>query len=82
MKKYYRLISRMLFAIGLGLMFISSQSFAQSTSVSGTIKDTESGDPIPGVNVVVKVPLMVQLQMLMETIRFLLIKMLYWSILL
>ncbi|VAW25971.1 Outer membrane TonB-dependent transporter, utilization system for glycans and polysaccharides (PUL), SusC family, partial [hydrothermal vent metagenome] len=54
MKKYYRLISRMLFAIGLGLMFISSQSFAQSTSVSGTIKDTESGDPIPGVNVVVK----------------------------
>ncbi len=44
----------MLFAIGLGLMFISSQSFAQSTSVSGTIKDTDSGDPIPGVNVVVK----------------------------
>ncbi len=54
MKKYYRLMSRMLLAISLGLMLLSSQTFAQGTSVSGTIKDTDSGDPIPGVNVVIK----------------------------
>lgn len=47
-------MSRMLLAIGLGLLFISSQAFAQDVSVSGTIKDTDSGDPIPGVNVVIK----------------------------
>lgn len=54
MKKYYRLMSRMLFAISLGLMLLSSQAFAQDVSVSGTIKDTDTGDPIPGVNVVIK----------------------------
>lgn len=54
MKKYYRLMSRMLFVVGLGLIFISSQSFAQSSSVSGTIKDTDTGDPIPGANVLIK----------------------------
>ncbi len=54
MKKYYRLMSRMLFAVGLGLIFLSSQAYAQKASVSGTIKDTDSGDPIPGVNVVIK----------------------------
>lgn len=54
MKKYYRLISRMLFAISLGLMLLSSQAFAQDVSVTGTIIDTDSGDPIPGVNVVIK----------------------------
>lgn len=54
MKKYYRLVSRMLFAISLGLILLSSQAYAQDVSVSGTIKDTDSGDPIPGVNVVIK----------------------------
>lgn len=44
----------MLFAISLGLILLSSQAFAQDVSVSGTIKDTDSGDPIPGVNVVIK----------------------------
>jgi len=47
-------MSRMLFAVGLGLMFLSSQAYAQEASVTGTIKDADSGDPIPGVNVVIK----------------------------
>ena len=54
MKKYYRFVSRMLFAIGLSLLVIGSNAYAQDRSVSGTIKDADSGDPIPGVNVVVK----------------------------
>ncbi len=54
MKNNYWLMFRMLVVVGLGLLLLSSQAFAQDTSVSGTVKDTDSGDPIPGVNVVVK----------------------------
>jgi len=61
-------MTRLLFALGLGLI-ISSTAFAQDASVSGTIKDTDSGDPIPGVNVL-KVLLMVLQQIWMVNTVF------------
>ncbi|MEP1780515.1 SusC/RagA family TonB-linked outer membrane protein, partial [Reichenbachiella sp.] len=54
MKNYYQLVFRMLFGMGVLFILSSSSAFAQGSLVSGTIKDAESGEPIPGVNIVEK----------------------------
>ncbi|MEO9966910.1 MAG: TonB-dependent receptor [Reichenbachiella sp.] len=54
MKNYYQLVFRWLLGMGM-IFFISiSSAFAQSSVVSGTIRDAESGEGIPGVNIVAK----------------------------
>ncbi|SMD37266.1 iron complex outermembrane recepter protein [Reichenbachiella faecimaris] len=53
MKNYYQLVFSMLFGMGV-LLVSSSGAFAQGSMVSGTIKDAESGEAIPGVNVIAK----------------------------
>ncbi|HKK47171.1 MAG TPA: SusC/RagA family TonB-linked outer membrane protein [Balneolaceae bacterium] len=48
MVKYLRLATGL-----IALFFISSTSFAQQRTISGTVTDAQNGDPLPGVNVVV-----------------------------
>jgi len=36
------------------MLFIGHYSLAQDTTVSGTVMDAETGEPLPGVNVVIK----------------------------
>lgn len=54
MKNYYQLVFSLLFGMGILLSLPTSSVYAQGSLVSGTIKDAESGEPIPGVNVVAK----------------------------
>ncbi|WP_422362120.1 SusC/RagA family TonB-linked outer membrane protein [Reichenbachiella sp.] len=54
MKNYYQLVFSLLFGMGVLIALPTSSAFAQESLVSGTIKDAESGEPIPGVNVVAK----------------------------
>lgn len=54
MKNYYQLVFSLLFGMGILLTLPTSSANAQGSLVSGTIKDAESGEPIPGVNVVAK----------------------------
>ncbi|MDR9447016.1 MAG: TonB-dependent receptor [Balneolaceae bacterium] len=50
------MVKNKLFPSFLALMFsaLSSLSIAQSTNVTGTISDSESGEALPGVNIIVK----------------------------
>lgn len=54
MKNYYQLVFSLLFGMGILIALPTSSAFAQGSLVSGTIKDAESGESIPGVNVIVK----------------------------
>lgn len=54
MKNYYQLVFRWLLGIGIVFFISSSSAFAQGGLVSGTIEDAETGEPIPGVNIVAK----------------------------
>jgi TonB-dependent SusC/RagA subfamily outer membrane receptor len=38
----------------MAILFIGHYSLAQETTISGTVSDAETGEPLPGVNVVIK----------------------------
>lgn len=54
MKNYYQLVFRWLLGMGIIFFISTSSASAQSSLISGTIKDAESGEGIPGVNIVAK----------------------------
>lgn len=54
MKNYYQLVFRWLLGMGIVFFISGSSALAQGSLVSGTIKDAETGEPIPGVNIVEK----------------------------
>lgn len=53
MKKYYRLVSRILFGLSLA-MLISVSAWAQDKTVTGTVTDASTGEGLPGVNILIK----------------------------
>jgi TonB-dependent starch-binding outer membrane protein SusC len=46
--------TRWLLAVGFCLAMLSNEALAQNRTVSGTVKDKSTGDPVPGVSVLVK----------------------------
>lgn len=52
MKNYYQLVFSMLLGMGVLITLSTSSAMAQGSVVSGTIKDAESGEAIPGVNII------------------------------
>ena len=53
MRKYYLFITRMMLVLSFGL-FIGLEANAQDRTVTGTVKDADSGESVPGVNIVIK----------------------------